>query len=90
MIDIELALRSENPKARTIDLAVFANTIRIYREASANIAREGAIVFHPRTGTPMDNPYLKVQGQQGAIIAKMRAIKSDKLMAALDAEAAPK
>lgn len=80
------SLRAENPKARQIDLEVFADALRIYRQASANIAEFGAIVNHPRTGSPIENPYLKIQTAKGALLAKMRTIKSDKTAAALDGE----
>lgn len=32
-----------------------------YLEAQENIDRNGNIVAHPRTGAPMENPYLKVR-----------------------------
>lgn len=32
-----------------------------YRTAAANIAEHGAIVQHPRTGNPIENPYLAVR-----------------------------
>lgn len=86
MIDIEQMLRAENPKARTVDLQVFADALRTYREASDNVSKNGAIVMHPRTGAPIENPYLKIQTQKGAILSKMRIIKSDRLIAALGNE----
>jgi phage terminase small subunit len=32
-----------------------------FHDASRNIAEHGAIVQHPRTGNPMENPYLRVR-----------------------------
>ena len=84
MIDIPQMLRSANPSARTVDLQVFADALRIYREASTNIALHGAIVFHPRTGAPIENPYLKIQTQKGAVLTKMANINSNRLVQALD------
>ena len=84
MINIEELLRQENPKERAIDVQVFADALRTYREAAANVALHGAIVSHPRTGAPIENPYLKIQTQKGVILAKMRRIKSDLTISALD------
>lgn len=62
-------LRRLNPRARPEDVAIYADSYLAYQEASANIADRGNIVAHPRTGAPMENPYLKVKS--GAI-AEMR------------------
>lgn len=86
MIDIIAELKQDNPKARLADLQIYANALRLYHEASSNIAEKGAICQHPRTGSPIDNPYLKVQAQQGAILLKMRKINSDRVMALLNDE----
>lgn len=83
MIDILTELKQDNPQARLADLQIYANALRLYHEASNNIAEKGAICQHPRTGTPIDNPYLKVQAQQGAILLKMRKINSDRVMGLL-------
>jgi hypothetical protein len=74
-VTLEERLAKENPRARAIDLRVFADALRAYDEASENIARNGVIVQHPRTGTPIDNPYLKVRAQQAAILNKLGRIK---------------
>lgn len=78
-IDYVAVLVRENPKARIIDLEVYADALRTYREAAVNIKQHGAVVFHPRTGAPIDNPYLKVQAAAGAVLLKMRSVKSDAL-----------
>ena len=54
-------LKRLNPDARRDDLVQYADVFVIYAEAAANIAKHGAIVAHPRTGNPIDNPYLKIQ-----------------------------
>jgi phage terminase small subunit len=44
------------------DLAVqYADAFAEYREASKNISEHGAIVQHPRTSNPIENPYLVVR-----------------------------
>lgn len=39
----------------------YASCLVSYLEAAENLERNGTIVAHPRTGTPMENPYLKVR-----------------------------
>lgn len=82
-IDIAAELRIDNPKSREMDLRIYADAMRTYSEAALNVATNGAICSHPRTGSPIENPYLKIQAQQGAILTKMRAIKSDRVAALL-------
>ena len=44
------------------DLAVqYADAFLEYREASKNISQHGAIVQHPRTANPIENPYLVIR-----------------------------
>ena len=86
-VSIETSLRAENPKAKEIDIEVMSMTLKTYFEASSNVKKNGAIVSHPRTGAPIENPYLKIQAAQAAQLAKMRTIKSDVTVRALKAEA---
>ena len=88
MIDTAAELQADNPQHRAIDVGVFADALEIYREASANIRANGAIVSHPRTGAPIENPYLRVQTAKGAVLAKMRGIKCDRVIELLDAQVA--
>jgi hypothetical protein len=76
-------LRKDNPDARTADLVVFADALKLYAEAAANVRALGAVVGHPRTGAPLENPYLKVLGSQGAIIGRMGWIVSENASAKL-------
>ena len=82
-VDILAELRADNPKARTVDLQVFADALTVYSEAAKNVREHGAIVTHPRTGAPIENPYLKIQTAKGAALVKMNRIKSDRLMGLL-------
>jgi phage terminase small subunit len=50
---------------------IFRDAEAIYREAVANVRENGAVCAHPRTGTPIENPYLKIMAQYGAALAKM-------------------
>lgn len=80
MIDIIAELRADNPFASAVELEVFGNALRIYMEASVNVGRNGAVCAHPRTGAPIENPYLKVQVQQAALMAKYKRIKANRVM----------
>lgn len=84
-IEIIKELKKDNKNAREIDLKIFANALLIYTEATANINQNGAICRHPRTGAPMENPYLKIQATQGGILSKMRNIKSDRVLKLIEA-----
>ena len=56
-------LRLTNPDARRDEIALYADSYMDYREAQDNIVRNGNIVAHPRTGQPIQNPYIKVKVQ---------------------------
>lgn len=74
-VDILAELKKENPKANAVELRVYADALATYREAAENIDRNGAIVQHPRTGAPIENPYLKIRTSAGATLTKLRHIK---------------
>ena len=80
-VDIEAELLQDNPYARLVDIRVFADTLRIYQEASVNLHSNGAIVMHPKTGAPIENPYLKVQKQAGdALTRGSKKIKANRVI----------
>lgn len=85
VIDIVDELTKDNPRASKIDIQIFADALRTYHEASLNVAKNGAICSHPRTGAPIENPYLKIRAQQVGILTKMRQIKSDRVHQLLQA-----
>jgi hypothetical protein len=76
-------LRKDNPDVSGPTLQVYADALRVYHEASDNIRRLGSVVSHPRTAAPMENPYLKVQTQQGKVLARLQWIRSDRAYALL-------
>lgn len=59
--EVLLILRRDNPAARADDVVMYADCYMDYQEAAANIAKNGNIVAHPRTGSPIENPYGKVR-----------------------------
>ena len=73
-------LRKSNPAARLDKLVMYADAAMEYNAAQANIAEHGAIVFHPRTGAPIDNPYLRVRNTAAATMLKI-GIKCDDVWA---------
>ena len=66
------SLSSLNPRGRPDDIAIYADAFLDYAEASDNIAKNGNVVLQPRTGTPIENPYIKVKAQAISTIRKIR------------------
>lgn len=59
------------------DLAqLYADAYMEYAEAMENIRRNGAVCASPRTGAPMENPYLRVRDQARAQLVKLRRVRS--------------
>lgn len=59
---IEILIGSNGPEQRHF-VEMYAASFCTYLEAEDNIRRNGAVVAHPRTGAPLENPYLKVRSQ---------------------------
>ena len=57
--------------------AQYADVFLEYREASANIREHGAMVLHPRTANPIENPYLTIRDRALAQLRRMRGVKAD-------------
>ena len=79
-INILSELKKENTGKKETDLAIYADALRLYVEAAKNVKENGAICAHPRTGTPLENPYLKVMASQGKVLASMRHIRGDSVI----------
>ncbi len=65
-------LIAENPRAPGL-CRMYADLRVEYVEAQANILEHGSIVMHPRTGSPIPNPYLIVRDAAGLAMRKMQA-----------------
>lgn len=89
VIDIAAELAKDNKGASVIQLQMYADALRTYNEAAQNVQKNGAICSHPRTGAPIENPYLKIRAQQSAILQKMPRIKSDRVQKMLNEQDAP-
>lgn len=62
------------------DMAVqYADVYLEYMKSTENIAEYGLIVQHPRTGNPIENPYLRIRDRAEKKLARMRNIKADGL-----------
>lgn len=83
-INVFQELKKDNKSTKDVDLLVYADSLEIYHEARANVKKNGAICSHPRTGAPIENPYLKVAEKQGGILAKFKAIRGDRVSALLE------
>lgn len=73
--EIVKILRAGNPAATSEDIAIYADAYLDYREAQENIVRNGNIVAHPRTGTPIENPYIKVKASAISQLRKITRIR---------------
>lgn len=59
---------------------IIAALVAANPEAAKNIAAHGNLVAHPRTGAPIDNPYIKIKARAIAILNKIgRGLKTDAL-----------
>lgn len=63
--------------ARRSLAALYADAYLEYTEASKNIAEQGAMVLHPRTANPIENPYLQIRDRALGKLRKMQALKAD-------------
>jgi phage terminase small subunit len=82
-VDVFAELKTDNPSVGDVQLRIYADALQAYCEASENVRRNGAVVSHPRTGTPIDNPCLKVQTSRAQILGKMRHVKASRVLGLL-------
>jgi phage terminase small subunit len=52
--------------------AQYADAYVEYQEASKNIREQGAMVLHPRTNNPIENPYLAIRDRALGKLQKMK------------------
>lgn len=55
----------------------YADAYLEYREASNNLEANGTMVLHPRTASPIENPYLKIRDRALQKLQKMREVRAD-------------
>lgn len=68
-------LRRDNPAAGSDLVVMYADCFLDYREAAENIAKNGNIVAHPRTGAPIENPYIKVKSAAMGQLLKLTRLR---------------
>lgn len=56
---------------------IYADAYLEYKQATENIDQHGLIVLHPRTGNPIENPYLPIRRAAGRTLATLRHVKAD-------------
>jgi len=69
-----------NPCAKEQDIRIYADAFIDYVSAIENIRRNGTICAHPRTGQPMENPYLKVKAGAITTMAKAKTVTATDLL----------
>lgn len=87
-VEIRRWIAEENPAARPADAEMYAQQFATYFEAAINLEQNGAIVAHPRTGQPMENPYLRVRASAQVAMCKLRRLSVNRLWAVAAVELA--
>lgn len=83
--EVLASLEQANPETPRARLIFYADCFCEYAEATDNIERNGVIVANPRTGAPMQNPYLSVREKAMAKLKPMmKNIKGDALWARIE------
>jgi phage terminase small subunit len=59
--------------------AFYADAYAEYQEASKNIEEHGTIVQHPRTGNPIENPYLAIRDRALRKLLSIRGVNTEGL-----------
>lgn len=54
-------LSERNPSIHLNVITIYLDALSLYREASENIAKNGAVTGHPKTGAPITNPFLPIR-----------------------------
>lgn len=81
--EIVKILRRDNASAPLGDLHMYAEAWAIHRAASANVRENGPLCAHPRTGAPMENPYLAIAASQLRVMQALKRVsKTDRLWSA--------
>lgn len=75
LTQIRALIVAENPTSRVDDVELYARQFLTYLEAAENIEKNGTIVGHPRTGQPMENPYVKVRTAAQSSMQKMKRLR---------------
>ena len=77
--EVLATIRRLNSGAPPALVQIYADALVSYRIAQKNIDEFGSIVNHPRTGAPIENPYLKVQAAAAKQMLALKHFRSDGL-----------
>ena len=69
--EVVAILREQNPTKKDAELYIYATAFLEHAEAQANIDEHGTIVMHPRTGSPVDNPYTVVRDRAAKMLLSL-------------------
>lgn len=69
---VSLLLSQSNPRDRA---TLYADAFIEYETASKNINENGLVTLHPRTMTPIENPYIRIRDKALDKLSKMRGVK---------------
>jgi len=72
-------LRRSNRSASMAHLVAYATAWIEYEDADVNIRENGTIVYHPKTGAPINNPYMGIRDGAERRMTKIRGINADVL-----------
>ena len=70
-VDIKRHLHKLNDGIDDSIISMYADLFIDYQHAQANIAENGTVVFHPKTGAPVMNPLLAVRDSAMGRLLKM-------------------
>ena len=70
--EVKKILKKNNPTKKADRISMYADMYVDYQEAAENIKRHGALCAHPKTGAPIENPYLKIRQQMQAKLSKQQ------------------
>jgi hypothetical protein len=78
-------LASASPDARPHEVECYLSALHDWLACDANVREHGPVSLHPRTGAPFDNPYVAARKRAMDDMRSCKAVKADRLWAALRA-----
>ena len=69
-------LTEDNLDCPAGELRMYAEAFVLHRQASINVQESGPINAHPRTGAPIENPYMAVVGTQMKVMMALRRVRN--------------
>lgn len=73
---VSILVQAGNKRSRSI---LYADIFLEYTKATSNIDEYGLIVNHPRTGNPIENPYLSLRDKAFRKLCDLKDIKAEEL-----------